>query len=58
MTVGELIRQLQEWNLDDEVIVKRHYPLEDEEYDISHVGEYYDWSNKEGGSSPAIICEY
>ena len=58
MTVGELIRQLQKWDNNDEVIVKRQCPLEDEEYEISHVGVYYYWSNKEGGDAPAIICEY
>ena len=31
--------------------------FDEPEYDISHIGEYYDWSGKEGGSSLAIIIE-
>lgn len=58
MTVSELIYELQKWESNDEVIVKIQCPLEDKEYDISHVGKWYDYSGKEGGSSPAIICEY
>lgn len=53
MTVGELKAQLSDWS-DDDVIVVKHG---DEEYDISHVGVYYDWSYKEGGDSPAIIID-
>lgn len=57
MTVGDLISELEKWDLNDDVIVKMCGPL-DTEFDISYVGEYYDYSGKEGGSSPAIIIEY
>ena len=33
------------------------FPKNSTEYDIIELGVYYDWSNKEGGSSPAIIIE-
>ena len=57
MTVGELKAELERWDDNDEIIVKMHGHLSDEEYDIVELGVYYDWSNKEGGNSPAIIIE-
>jgi hypothetical protein len=58
MTVGRLISELQEhWNLDDEIIVKMQGHVNDTEYDIVGITWYADYSNKEGGSSPAILIE-
>lgn len=57
MLVCELIRELEKWDPNDDVVVKMIGHLDDTEYNISHIGEYYDWSGKEGGSSPAIIIE-
>ena len=57
MTVGELKAELEKWDDSDEIIVKIVHQVSDMEYDIEYIGEYYDWSNKEGGSSPAIIIE-
>ena len=57
MTVGELKEELERWDDDEVIIVKMLCHLSDEEYDIVRMGEYYDWSHKEGGSAPAIIIE-
>ena len=51
MTVNELIFALRQWDGTDEVVVK----YLDEEHNIIELGEWYDYSGKEGGSSPAII---
>ena len=56
MCVQELIDKLSEWDPYDEVKVIIKCSIRDEEYNIEYVGEYYDYSYKEGGSSPAITC--
>lgn len=58
MTVEDLIWELQKnWDPKDEVIVKMQGHLSDTEYDIVGITWYPDYSNKEGGSSPAILIE-
>lgn len=53
MTVNELIFALRQWDGTDEVVVK----FNGEEYSIIDLGTYADYSDKEGGDSPAIIIE-
>lgn len=55
MTVGELINELQNCDWNDEVAVKAIGT--EKEFGIIGVGEWYDYSGKEGGSSPAILIE-
>jgi hypothetical protein len=58
MTVEDLIYELQEyWDPKDDIIVKMKGHEIDSEYDIVGVTWYADYSNKEGGSSPAILIE-
>ncbi len=55
MTAYELIKELQHWGPNDEVVVKNGRDYNSIEYDIIGVGAYPDFSRKEGGDSPAII---
>ena len=52
MLVCDLINELEKWDPNDDVVIKTN---DGDEYDIRGVGEYYDWSRKEGGESPAIL---